>query len=352
LEVEAALAAELPRTAIFSLEILLNQSPRDRKFREHLADACLMAGDVPRAEGVLQELEREFPNDPYLKQKLKDMSARKTLEQAGYERVEEGVTTFRDFLKDKEETQHLADESREVKAEDQTMRLIAQYEARSRNEPKNMKIRRQLAELYTQKNRFEEALAAYREIQNSDVGNDPSLDLAVAETIIRRFNHEIEQLDPAAPDYAEQRAKIEKERQEFQIIETKQRADRFPTDLAIRFELGELYFAAGRIDEAIGELQKARNNPNRRIPAMKLLGQCYAAKNIHDLAAQTLRNAIREKPVIDDEWKELRYVLGGVLEKLGKPAEAFEEFKQIYAEDIGYKDVAARVDAYRSAQGQ
>jgi hypothetical protein len=36
---------------------------------------------------------------------------------------------------------------------------------------------------------------------------------------------------------------------------------------------------------------------------------------------------------------------------MGKKAEAIEQFKLIYEADIGYKDVAAKVDAYYSSQG-
>jgi hypothetical protein len=50
--------------------------------------------------------------------------------------------------------------------------------------------------------------------------------------------------------------------------------------------------------------------------------------------------------VFDDEKKELYYALGCVYEKMGKPEDAVEQFTHIYGVDIGYKDVAAKVDAY------
>jgi hypothetical protein len=68
------------------------------------------------------------------------------------------------------------------------------------------------------------------------------------------------------------------------------------------------------------------------------------------MAASTFQNAIKEKPVFDDEKKELVYQLGSVLEKMNKREEAIEQFKQIYEVDIGYKDVAAKVDAFYSGQ--
>jgi tetratricopeptide (TPR) repeat protein len=65
---------------------------------------------------------------------------------------------------------------------------------------------------------------------------------------------------------------------------------------------------------------------------------------MYDMAARQLQNAIREKQVLDDEKKELIYNLGCVLENMGKKEEAIEQFKIIYEIDIGYRDVAAKVE--------
>jgi tetratricopeptide (TPR) repeat protein len=165
---------------------------------------------------------------------------------------------------------------------------------------------------------------------------------------LKRFDHLLSQLDVSLPEQAEQAVKLQAERAEFQLNECKSRADRYPTDLQIRFELGELYFKTGKLSEAIQEFQKAQSNPARRISSMGYLGQCFARRNMNDLAARTLQNALKEKPVFDDEKKELIYQLGSILEKMGKKEDAIEQFKQIYEVDIGYKDVAAKVDAYYS----
>lgn len=110
------------------------------------------------------------------------------------------------------------------------------------------------------------------------------------------------------------------------------------------------YFQAGKISEAIGEFQKAQGNPHKRIAAMSHLAQCFARRKMFDLAARTLQNAIKEKIVFDDEKKDLIYNLGCVLESMGKKEEAVEQFKIIYETDIGYKDVAAKVDAFYAGQ--
>jgi tetratricopeptide (TPR) repeat protein len=126
--------------------------------------------------------------------------------------------------------------------------------------------------------------------------------------------------------------------------------EKYPTDLTFRFELGTLYFHAGKISEAQKEFQKAQGNPHKRIAAMNYLAQCFARRKIFDLAASTLEDALKEKLVFDDEKKELIYNLGTVLEDMGKKAEAIEQFKTIYKVDTSYRDVEAKVDAYYSGQ--
>ena len=237
-----------------------------------------------------------------------------------------------------------------MKTEDVTERLIGEYEARLHTEPDNLKLVRSLAELYTQKKQFERALEFYDRIKSSGMGNDPSLDTAIANTMVRRFDHQIAGLNPFAADHAGQVANIQAGKLAFQLAECQKRVEKFPTDLAIRYEMGALYFQAGKIGEAIQELQKAQNHPHKRLLAMSLLAQCFARRKMYDLAAKKLQEAIKEKVVFDDEKKDLIYNLGCVLESMGKKEEAVEQFKIIYETDIGYKDVSAKVDAFYAGQ--
>jgi tetratricopeptide (TPR) repeat protein len=155
-------------------------------------------------------------------------------------------------------------------------------------------------------------------------------------------------LDQSAPDYAEKLAQMKADRIAYQLAECKDRAERYPTDLQIRFELGQLYFEAGKTSDAIKEFQKAQNNPQRRIQAISYLAQCFARNGMNDMAAGRLQAALKEKQVFDEEKKELVYNLGCVLEKMNKWEEAIEQFKLIYELDSSYKDVEEKVNKYYS----
>jgi len=353
--VDAAQALELPHTAVLSYETLIKSSPKDRDLAIAFAEALAAAGDVStsennRGEKILMDLLRDNPQDGDLNTALKNLSARKTMDQGGYSALEKGEGSFRDILKNKAEAVSLEQQNRIVKSEDVTERLIGEYESRMQTEPANLKVVRSLAKLYSDKAQFDRSLELYERIKNSEMGNDPSLDTEIASTRVKQFEHQIMALDAAAPDHADQVAKLQADKLAFQMAEAQKRVEKYPTDLAIRYELGVLYFKAGKIGEAIQEFQKARQNPNKKLAAMGYLAQCYGKRKMYDLAAGTLQEAIKEKPVFDEEKKELVYNLGVMLENMGKKDEAIEQFKVIYATDAGYKDVNARVEAFYAGQ--
>ncbi len=345
---EAAMAADMPRTAVYSLEVLVKNSSKDKDLNMRLAAALSASGEKSKAEKVLTDLQTEYPNDAEIFTALKDMSARKTLAEAGYSAIESGKGSYRDILKNKEEAVSLEQEKRQVKSEDVAEKLIRENEARLITEPKNVKLLRDLGDLYLQKNELDRALGYLERIQTIDGGNEASLQRKIADLKLRKFDAALARLDPAAEGHAEKLAQLKAERMAFQLAECRQRSENYPTDLQIRFEYGQLLFENGKLSEAIQEFQKAINNPNRKIQSMSYLAQCFAKRGMNDLAARRLQDALKEKLIFDEEKKELIYHLGSVLEKMGKKEEAIEQFKLIYEVDIGYKDVAAKIDSFYS----
>lgn len=347
---DAAVAMDMPRTAVLSLESLFKNSPKDKKTAIQLSNMLAEIGEARRAESILMSLAAANPSDAELSQALKDLSARKTLSE-GYEKLADGKGSYRDILRNEDEAKSLEQANRVHKSEDQTQRLINEYEARLKTEPNNIKVLRNLAECYTQKKQFDLALKYYEQLKATEAGaSDVSIDSDIARVTSKRFDHQIEQLDATAPDYTERVALINAEKQAYRISAGQKRVERNPTDLAMRYEMGVLYFEAGKINEAIQEFQKSKTNLNKKIPSMNYLAQCFAKRKMFDLAAKTFQEAIKDKPVFDEEKKDLVYNLGTVLEAMEKKEDAIEQFKLIYEVDIGYRDVAAKIDKYYSGQ--
>jgi tetratricopeptide (TPR) repeat protein len=343
---EAALAADLLKTAVLSLEIARTRAPEDQDVARRLAEALVLLGNVSRAMSIYNELKRLNPHDTELDMTIKNLSASITMAEGGYDEIAGGNASYRDILRDKEEAVLLEQENRVEKADDIARRLISEYEARLAQDPKNLKLYRDIGQLYTQIKEFDQALALYNKIVNEEGLNDPSLEKAIADTNLRKFDHQISQIDPTAPDYAERVAKLQAQKQDYMISDARRRVEKYPNDLALRYELGTILFDAKKYGDAVSEFQKSQNNPHLRIRSLIYLGQCFLGRNMNDLAVRALQNALKEKIGFDDERKEILYYLGVALEKMGKRDEAIEQFKLIYEVDSAFRDVAARVDAF------
>jgi len=140
---------------------------------------------------------------------------------------------------------------------------------------------------------------------------------------------------------------VARELLEFELAEYAERATNYPTDLAIKYELGRRQFVAGKYDDAIATLQQARRDPKRRISAMGVLGQAFFKKGWHTEAAETFAQAL-EGDLTEGRRKELMYNLGLVLETQGKAAEAMEQYSDVAQIDFNYKDVRERIAKLRA----
>ncbi len=349
--VKAALIVGFPRSALLSLEALRQETPADKEVSIRLSETYAAIGQHDKAEGVFAALMRHHPNDPHLNEMAKNISASRTLSEGGYQHLADGTGSFRQALKNKDEATRLEQESRITKDAAQARNLIEQYVTHLATDPGNVKLLRNIAELHTQQRDFYSAIHYYNLIEQTSGMLDATLEQARNEVVVKRFNQVIEQLDATQENYEQQKAELTTQRDAFILDDCRARAEKYPTDKSIRFELGMIYFGLGRLTEALPEFQQAENHAHKRVQAMLYSARCLAARNMNDMAARKLQTALKEKSVFDDERKELLYTLGCVMEKSGKQDDAMHQFEQIFEVDMKFRDVGARVDAYHAAKG-
>lgn len=349
---EAATAADLPKTALLSLEIAFKHSPADKKLALALADAAATAGNITRAEAIYAEALKANPNDPELHQSLKDLAARRTMAEGGYDSIAGGQGSYRDILRDKTTAAQLEQDNKLVNGDDAVRAKITRLETELAVDPGSRQLLRSLADAHGQLDDYEQQLSCLKRLRETIGGADPTIDREISSIALRKIDSAVAKLDRDDARFEQQHQALMSERDEVEIQTARDLVDRYPSDLQHRFELGKIYFRLGKITEAIGEFQKSQANPHRRIASLGYLGQCFSKRGLHDVAVRTLQKAVDEKQNFDDEKKELTYQLGLALEAMGRPADAIEKFKQIYELDIGFRDVAARVDAFYAGQTQ
>ena len=120
---------------------------------------------------------------------------------------------------------------------------------------------------------------------------------------------------------------------------------RYPNDLQFRYELGVQYYIRSMFNEAIEEFQLAQRNPQRRTRALYYLGLCFKEKGLLDMGFEQLKKAASEITLMDEIKKDVVYEMGILADQMGRKDEAVGYFKEIYAVDIKYRDVAQRIEA-------
>jgi tetratricopeptide (TPR) repeat protein len=153
-------------------------------------------------------------------------------------------------------------------------------------------------------------------------------------------------LRPDDRGVAERREQARGELAVFRLADAQRTVERYPNDYAARQVLGGLYLEAGKTDLAIAQFQQAQKNPQVRIAALVGLGRAFKAKKLFDLAVTQFTTAKRELSAMDDTKKDVVYELGSCLEAMGNGEAAIAEFKAVYSEDIGFRDVAEKINAY------
>jgi tetratricopeptide (TPR) repeat protein len=347
---EAAMAANIPEVAAFALETIIEGNPRETKILHELAKHHMQQGNPHKAVEVYTRITEITPNDLAAIKGGKDASAAASMQKGGWER--EG-STYRDLLKDEDQAVTLEQQGRVVRSDEMIEQLLEGLRARIEREPDSVDAARKIAELCEQKEDFESASNWYNYAASLTGNSDQALVRKAADLRLKQFDiaitarEEFIEANPDSEEAAQYKVELESlklQRAEQLLDEANRRVERNPTDLQARYDLGEILVNLHRYQEAIPELQKSRMNPNARIRSMCLLGQCFTARAMYDLAAKTLTDAAAELTLMDAVKKDVVYNLGLVYEKMGDKEKSVACMKQIYEIDYGYRDVAARVE--------
>ncbi len=348
---QAALAAGWPEIGVFALQTLLEEDARDVKILYELGRLYHELGEADREVEIYSRISEINPLDADAARRGKDASARASMKTGGWTQAE----SYRDLIKDKGAAVSLEQQSRMHLGHESLDAQIAEAYAGHQAEPQNVESARRLGALHEQKEDLESAIAWYQYAADLTSGNDAGVIRKVSELHMRQSERAIAELEgflaANSADHSEYAgaeaalALAKKGRAELLVGDARKRSDRNPTDLQLRFELGEHLLNAGRYREALPELQRARQNPNARLRSMNLLGRCYRALGMLDLAAKQLEEASREILSMDAMKKEIVYNLGLVYEQNGDGGKSIAAMKQIYEADYGYRDVAERVES-------
>jgi tetratricopeptide (TPR) repeat protein len=348
---KAALAAGLIETAIFAFESFRSIEPKDTTNAKALMNAYMDNQQTEEAIKVGDATLRVNPTDDEIANLIKKASVQQSISKGKWDEEKD----FRSKLKDEEQSVKLEQANR-ARTDDAGMRaLIADALAAIEKEPEDLNSYREAATNYRKLGEFDNALDMLQRARLTDSGkSDTTLERLVLQierekmaAALAEKEAELEQ-DPDNEALKAELERLHKDALAFRLEQAKSLVHRYPNEFGYRYELGELYLAQGQLDDAIKEFQLAQRNPKVRVNALVYLGKAYKQKGFFDLAAEQLETAKKEIPLVNEQKKDVLYELGICYEQQGDMDKAMTEFKSLYGMDIGFRDVAKKIDAFYS----
>ncbi len=338
----AAARADMPEAAVLTLAMAREHNPQDVALITRLGELYMQTDQASAAQECFETVLSLKPHDARATQALKNAMARETMAKGGWDEAARGGG-YRSVIKNAKEARMLEKEAMAVKDDKSAELLIHDLEARVKQEPENVNYRRALANLYLQIRRFDDARYTIEEARRLGGTSDPQLDQMLANIRLKQLDTEIAQCRENG-DASGISAK-EAEKKNFLFENTAARVERYPNDLPLRYEYGMLLYEKGMLNEAIQQFQLAQRNPRFRVRTLYAMAMCFRQKQQLDLAREQLEKAAAELTEMNDLKKDVFYQLGEILEQMGDAKAAADKYyKEIYQVDIGYKDVAAKIE--------
>lgn len=354
---DAGAALGYPEFKCFAYETLAEGKPTDKGFLNSLALAYMEAKDPAKAEKTFERILEIDPRDGDALSGLKNASAAHAARSGGWE-TSQG--DYRNVLKSKSEAEQLEQEAKIVKSTEAIDEQIGLLYQKHQAEPDKAAHSKAIASLFIQKNDYASAIPFYEHSFEAGGRIDSSLEKIIGDLRLKKVEQELQVLREqlAAQTEPEQQAQVQaaieqkgKELNDVRLFQAEARVRAQPNEGEFRYDLGYALYQIGEYKRATEELQQSLKQPSVRYQALNMMGLAFMKRGMLDFAINRLSLAESELPGMDEIKKEVAYNLGLAFEVNKQPEKALEQWKKIYEVDMGYRDVASRVEASYGSAG-
>jgi tetratricopeptide (TPR) repeat protein len=129
-------------------------------------------------------------------------------------------------------------------------------------------------------------------------------------------------------------------------------------DYETHYNMATAYKEMDLLDEAIREFQAATalaspvDGTPRYFQCCNMLGHCFVEKSMPQAAVLWFKKGIETPGRSQEEYKALQYELGSAYEQMEDLTQAAAAFTEVYGVDVGYRDVAERLNNLQVLQKQ
>jgi tetratricopeptide (TPR) repeat protein len=321
-------------------EFLAEIAPKNPEGLKRAGAMSYRQGDHKKALEYYEQSLAADPRDQEALKARKDLAAEAALSGGGYGELQHS----REAIKDKDQARALERAQRRHLSKDDLAAEREHLEGQFVERPTDVDLMLELAEVHERLKDYDSALDM---VERALALRRDSFDLRcrAGDLRIKKAKKALVQADRAGD--AAQASALERETLELEVEEHRRRVELHPGDAALRLGLGKRLMRVDEFDAALAELQKANADPRIRREALFHMAQCFHRKGFVDLARKEYERSLEGILEIDERAKEVLYGLGSIAEAEGNAPEARAYYARVYEVDIGYKDVAAKMERFR-----
>lgn len=350
---KAAVAGNYIKTADWIANVIFQTNNASEKPSLHtyilLKDSYVQLKKLDKALAACQYAVRLKPDDKYLTDDFKNLSAELTMERGKYD----GEGDFRKSIKDRESQEKLHAQGETIRSE--SYRVQAVEDARKKI-AQNPSLPANIFELADALSGLETDAGENDAISILESTYEKTSDFnfkqRADEIKIKQLKRKIRETKKTNPDDEQTKTIVEQLQKQLNDIELEHyrlKVNNSPTNLEAKFDYALRLVHNKRYDEAIPLFQEAQKDPQRRFSSLNQTGLCFLMKGWFADAIDILKNTLDSYDAKDSAMgKELRYNLARAYEESGNTTEALEIFRKIAQSDFAYKDVGQRVNNLRN----
>ena len=339
----AAERCDAPWVITTTLNAIRIFHPNNEANLRKLAAAMQRNNQAQDALRIFQMIAKRHPSNMNIQAELREAMAVASIEHGSWEKdasTQEKANDSKDAV-----LQQLLQGT--IHDADQAQLLIDKFQEMLQ-ENDSIDIRRKLADACMIKGDFETAYDQYKTVAEKLGVEDPVLDKQIENAYISMLRSSIATIE-ANPDAYEnaqgQIADLTAEIEDYRRRHIFQRAEKFPNDKQLQFDLAEYYYEKEDYVKAKEVFEQVADNPLKRRASLVYISRCLLKMGTPAEAIPLLEEAISEMIRMDKYKREALYYLGVASQQIGNIEKAVECFRSVRSSMPNYRDIQERMEA-------
>ena len=344
----AANRCEAPWVTTTTLNAIRLYHPNNEVNLRKLAAAMQKNNQAQDALRIFQMIAKRHPSNLSIQNELREAMAVASIEHGSWEKdasTQEKANDSKDAvlqqllqgtIHDAEQAQLLIDKFNEMLKENDSI-----------------DIRRKLADASMVKGDYETAYEQYKAVAEKLGVDDPVLDKQIEGAYLAMLRSSVAVLESNPDAYDDAPGQIEQLKNEIEEYRRRhifQRAEKFPNDKQLQFDLAEYYYEQQQYEKAKEVFEQVADNPLKRRASLVYISRCLLKLDSPAEAIPLLEEAISEMIRMDKYKREAMYYLGVSCQRIGNVERAIECFRSVRASMPNYRDIPERMESLVNEQ--